>query len=170
MSQKATRNGRLIILGGCAAALLVTAGALRADLMVSDGFAKALGAAGTPAPFETATQNSALRSGQVGDEGYWLTRSEVESPAPFAKHLAIGNRITVAAREGGERVLQIVDVKAIGEPLSRATADAAPLRLLLVTCLEVDATESQKPIRFIIEGETGEAAALPTPPSAPKTL
>ena len=107
----------------------------------------------------------------MGDEGYWLTRAEVESPAPFAKRLAVGDRITISGRDGRERVLEVVDLKAIGEPLTKAVTGTAPMRLLLVTCRAVDGGErgTQAPVRFIIEGEPAEAPPV-QPSVAPKAL
>src|SRR5688500_4802203 len=43
MAWTAIRNGRLLLIGGCAAAALATGAALRADLMVSHGFNTAPG-------------------------------------------------------------------------------------------------------------------------------
>jgi hypothetical protein len=170
MLQSAAHKGRFIILAGCAAALIAGAGALRADLMVSHGFAKAFGAQGAPLPFDVVAQSGSQQ--QVGDEGYWLTRSEVESPAPFAKRLAVGDRITISGRDGRDHTLEVVDLKAIGEPLVRVAAETASPRLLLVTCRLVGATDrdAQSPVRFVIEGEAApEPPALP-PSAAPKTL
>ena len=101
--------------------------------------------------------------GAVGDEGYWLTRAEVESPTPFAKPLAIGDRITIAGRDGRERHLEVVDLKAIGGHHVRATP-AVHMRLLLVTC-RVVGEGAEAPVRFIIEAEPAEPAA-PAPAKA----
>jgi hypothetical protein len=166
MLQSAAQRGRFILFAGCAAALLVTAGALRADLLVSHGFNKAFGAYRVAPPFDAPQQAGApSQSGslQHGEEVYSLTRADVESPTPFAKNLAIGDRITISSSDGRPRVLEVVDLKAIGEPLTRIAADSAPLRLLLVTCRLVGVNDA-KPIRFVIEGE---AAVEALPPPAP---
>jgi hypothetical protein len=170
MLRNAIRNGRLLLLAGCAAAVLAGAGALRADLMVSHGFGKVLGPQNAPLPFEVAADGS-QRPAHVGDEGYWLTRAEVESPAPFAKRLAIGDRITISGRDGRERVLEVVDLKSIGEPLTKVVTGTTPMRLLLVTCRTVDGSEREThaPVRFIIEGEPAEPPPV-QPSVAPKTL
>jgi hypothetical protein len=168
MLRNAAHKGRLALALGSAAALLAAAGAMRADVMVSRGFAKALGTQKAARPLDPAMGRGQRRTGTSGDEGYWLTRAEVESPAPFAKGLSVGDRITIAGRDGRVRTLQVVDLKAIGEPVIKTIAGAAPLRLLLVTCRIIDGPEhdSQAPVRFIIEGDTAEPAALP--PTAPK--
>ena len=107
----------------------------------------------------------------MGDEGYWLTRAEVESPAPFAKRLAVGDRITISGHDGRERVLEVIDLKAIGEPLTKVVTGTTPMRLLLVTCRTVDGSEREThaPVRFIVEGEPAEAPPV-QPSVAPKTL
>jgi hypothetical protein len=171
MLRNAILNGRLLLLAGCAAAALAGAGALRADLMVSHGFVRVFGAQHAPSPFEVAAPGGPQRLAQVGDEGYWLTRAEVESPALFAKRLAVGDRITISGREGRERVLEVIDLKGIGEPLTKVLTGATPMRLLLVTCRIVDGgeREAQAPVRFIIEGEPADPPAV-QPSAAPKTL
>lgn len=167
MLRTATQKGRLVLAAGCAVAALAGAGALRADLMVSHGFGKAFGTQKAALPFET-VPSGRQRNAQVGDEGYWLTRAEVQSPAPFDKRLAIGDRITIAGRDGRERSLEVADLKAIGASLIKVATGTAPLRLLLVTCRIVDATEreSEVLVRFIIEGEAAESAAPPAPQGA----
>ena len=112
--------------------------------------------------FET-TAGKPSAQAAVGDEGYWLTRAEVESPTPFAKPLGIGDRITIAGRDGRERQLEVVDLKAIGGHHVRATP-AVHLRLLLVTC-RVIGEGAEAPVRFIIEAEPAEPAA-PAPAKA----
>ena len=169
MLRNASLNGRLLLFAGGAAAALAGAGALRADLMVGLGFGTILGAQDAPLPFEVSASGGLQQLNQVGDEGYWLTRGEVESPAPFAKGLAVGDRITIAGRDGRERVLEVIDLKAIGEPLAKAVTGPTPMRLLLVTCRAIDASEREAHVRFIIEREPTEPAPV-QPSVAPKAL
>jgi hypothetical protein len=171
MLRTAIHKGRLLVIAGCAAGTLGAAGALRADLMVSHSFSRVLGAQSAPQPFEAAVSGGIRQAAHVGDEGYWLTRAEVESPAPFAKRLAIGDRITISGQNGRERVLEVVDTRAIGGPLTNVAAGVAPLRLVLVTCRVVDGSEREAsaPVRFIVEGEPAEAPAVQPAPQA-KTL
>lgn len=167
MLRNAIQNGRLILIAGCAVAILAGGGALRADLMVGHGFGKVFGAQDAPLPFEVAG-NGPTHVAQVGDEGYWLTRSQVESPAPFAKRLAVGDRITISGRDGRQQTLEVVDLKSIGEPLTKVVTGAPPMRLLLVTCRIVDG-DGQPPVRFIVEGEPAEPPAVQLS-VAPKAL
>jgi len=169
MLRNAALKGRLVLAAGGAVAVLAAAGAWRADLMVSHGFAKAFGSQVDLEPLENQRSAKVQGATQSGDEGYWLTRAEVESPALFDKRLSVGDRITIAGRDGRERNLEVVDLRVIGESLIRTVAGAAPMRLLLVTCRIVGGESGQEakvPVRFIIEGEPSEPAA--PPPAAPK--
>ena len=161
-----TMKSRVVVLAGVAAAAAAGAAALHTDLLLSRGFGNALDASRPGLSFET-TAGKPSTQGAVGDEGYWLTRAEVESPTPFAKPLAIGDRITIAGRDGRERQLEVVDLKAIGGHHARATVAVHP-RLLLVTCRVAgeapDRTEA--PVRFIIEAEP----AAPVAPAPAKAL
>ena len=161
MAWTAIRNARLLLIAGCTAAAVVAGGALRADLIVSHGFNAAPGRGLTTA-FTGPSQVSARATSPVGDEGYWLTRAEVENPIPFAKQLAVGDRITINGRDGHQRVLEVIDLRSLGEPLTKAVTGAHPMRLLLVTCRIVDEAnrEAGAPVRFIIEGEPTETPAV----------
>jgi hypothetical protein len=166
MTRSATQKGRLTILAGCAAALVVTLGALRADLMVSHGFGKALGAQEAPLPFDTVRQSGTL---QHAGGSYSLTRAEDGALPPFAQHLAVGDRITISGSDGRERILLVIDVKPLVDPITRIAADAQPTRLLVI-CRVVGGAEqgAQQPIEFIIQGHSAEPPTLQ--PSAPKAL
>jgi len=166
MLRTATQKGRLILVVGSVVAAATGVIALRADLMVSYGFDKAIGAQKAVPPFELAAPGSRLQKVEVGDEAYWLTRAEFQSPAPLDRRLAVGDRFTITGRDGRARNLEVVGLKAMREPLLKIAAGAAPVPLLLVICRVVDASEpgSQELVRFMIEVEEPKPpAALPTP-------
>ena len=160
MLRNATSKSRTIVLAGLAIAAVAGAGALRTDLLLSRGFGKALETTRSGLSFETSATKGQAQNATSGDEGYWLTRAEVESPSPFAKPLAIGDRITIAGRDGLERRLEVVDLKAIGENPARG---GAQLRLMLVTCRVTGAPAgaSEATVRFIVEAEPAEPALPP---------
>jgi len=167
MLLSAALKGRLALAAGGIAAAALAIGALRADLFVTQGFTQALNRQGLA---NTDTRVTLRNAGaQSGDEGYWLTRSEVASPSPFDKQLAVGDRITIAGHQGRERTLEVVDIKMVGESLVPAVTGAAAPRLLMVTC-RVVATDGEQdvkaPVRFIIEAETPDPA--PRSPASPK--
>jgi hypothetical protein len=167
--RSAALKGRVALVAGGLAVLLAAAGAMRADLIVSHGFAKAFGTQAAVEPLDIQRTAKAQGLTQVGDEGYWLTRSEVESPAPFDKGLAVGDRIHITGRDGRERNLEVVDLRVIGEPIVRTVEGTAPVRLLLVTCHIVNASgdrDDKTPVRFIIEGDTEPAPARTAVPKA----
>jgi len=167
MASNATWRGRLIAMTGCATAIVVAAvGVLRSDVLLNRGFGYALQTARPGLSFDGSTTKAQDRASAVGDEGYWLTRSEVESPAPFAKPLAVGDRITIAGHDGRERQLQVVDLRAVGGNAARP-ARSGGMRLLLVTCRVTGEAgdRADAPVRFIIEAEP-VARALPAPAKA----
>src|SRR5262245_55595493 len=99
MPQSAMQKGRLIVLAGCAAALVVTVCALRADLMVSHGFSKAFGTQGAPQSFDVTALSGTLE--HSGDH-YSLTRAEDGLLPHLAKRISVGDRITISGRDGRE--------------------------------------------------------------------
>ena len=157
---------RAIVAAGFALAVATGVGVLRSDLLLNRGFGNALEASRPGLSFDTAATKAPAQGVTVGDEGYWLTRAEVESPTPFAKPLAVGDRITIAGRDGRERQLEVVDLKAVGGNAARALRSGA-MRLLLVTCRVTGegADRADAPVRFIIEAEPA-APALPAPAKA----
>ena len=106
---------------------------------------------------------------EVGDEGYWLTRSTPEGQAPFDRHLAVGNRITVSGGHGHTRTLEVVELASTGTPLLKVAEVTAPVRLVRVTARVVGATEAGhgELVRFYVEVENKpKTAPLPTAPQA----
>jgi hypothetical protein len=167
MASNATLKSRAIVMTGVAVAVAAGAGVLRSDLLLNRGFGHALEASRPSLSFDTAATKAPAQGATVGDEGYWLTRAEVESPTPFAKALTVGDRITIASREGRERQLEVVDLKAVGGNAAR-TLRTGGMRLLLVTCRVTGegADQAAAPVRFIIEAET----ATPLRPAPAKAL
>ena len=160
MSVTATTKNRVIMLAGIAAAVTAGVAVLRTDLLLSRGFDHALDLSRPGLSFESTAANQAQRTTGAGDEGYWLTRAEVESPTPFAKTLAVGDRITIAGRDGRERQLEVVDLKAVGGNPTRGLR-AESMRLLLVTCRVTGDGASDAPVRFVIEAEPAPARPAP---------
>ena len=167
MASNVTLKSRVIVMTGVAVAVAMGAGVLRSDLLLNRGFGHALDASRPGLSFDTVATKAPAQGATVGDEGYWLTRAEVESPAPFAKPLAVGDRITIAGRDGRERQLEVVDLKAVGGNAARALRTGG-MRLLLVTCRVTGegADRADAPVRFIIEAEPAVPAALPAPAKA----
>ncbi|HJU31462.1 MAG TPA: hypothetical protein VJ740_08410 [Hyphomicrobiaceae bacterium] len=165
MASKATSKGRMFAAAGLVVAVTAGAGVLRSDLLLNRGFGQALEASRPALSFDTSTADSRPQGATVGDEGFWLTRAEVESPTPFAKPLAVGDRITISGREGRERQLEVVDLRTVGGNARGAGGTA--LRLLLVTCrVSGDgADQANAPVRFIVEAEPS-APVRPAPAKA----
>jgi hypothetical protein len=155
---------RLLLVVGSAAIGAAGAIALRADLVVGYGFGTALEAQQAALPFELAP--GPLAQAEVGDEGYWLTRTSIESHAAFNKGLAVGDRITITGRNGRARTLEIVDLKKfIGAPLLKIATDNAPIGLVRVTARVVGPGKigQEGLVRFFIEVEDAKPATAPEP-------
>lgn len=156
-------RGNLVLAAALAAA--TTSGFLLArQPSMSQGFAKALDTSRAELSFNPPPSGH----NRAGDEGYWLTRAEMQSPALFEKPVAIGDRITISGTDGLERKLEVVDVKAIGagERLGKGT----PSGLVLVTCRTQDGAQSEALVRFIVEGQPQAPAKPEKTASAPKAL
>jgi hypothetical protein len=166
MMAKATVKSRVIVVTAAAVAMAAGAAVLHTDELLSRGFGNALDAPRPGLSFDSVATTQPAQAA-AGDEGYWLTRAEVESPTPFAKPLAVGDRITIAAREGRERQLEVVDLKVIGANSARAARSTHAL--LLVTCRVTGeaADRAEAPVRFIIEAKP---PAEPAPPAPAKAL
>ncbi|KAB2910875.1 MAG: hypothetical protein F9K29_23900 [Hyphomicrobiaceae bacterium] len=167
MLRCATSKSRLIALGGLAAAIAAGAASLwQTDLLLSRGFGKALQSASPALSFAPTAVSEWAKGPVAGDEGYWLTRAELQSPTAFPKPLAVGDRITISGGDGRQRQLQVADLKAIGGTMAvrNGSAGAHP-RLMLVTC-NVVGDEAKRtddgPVRFIVEVEPVEAVPAPT--------
>ncbi|HWB45079.1 MAG TPA: hypothetical protein VG900_06515 [Hyphomicrobiaceae bacterium] len=150
MLHRATLRSRTLVL---IAGLLVgaaTAALVRTDLQISRGFEQALQNRQPGLSFETAVTGS-RNSSIAGDEGFWLTHADADSPTPFAKPLATGDRITIAGKDGRAISLEVTDIKAIASGIVR-TGTNQP-RLLLVTCRVAGTADAAAlhPVRFIVE-------------------
>lgn len=167
MVSRATLKSRLTVLAGIVIAAAAGAALARTDLLLSRGFGNALDAQRPGLSFEMVTTKEQPRGAAAGDEGYWLTRAEVESPTPFGKPLTVGDRITISGHDGAERQLEVVDLKAIGGSSARTGQMAHP-RLLLVTCRVAGDTagQAEASVRFIIEAEP----SIPATPAPAKAL
>ena len=142
MLHKAFRKAHAVVLAGAAVVAVVAgAGALHSDRLLSRGFGKAFQNAAPALSFDATERTGQTQGLASGDEGYWLTRAEVESSSPFAKPFAVGDHITISGRDGHERGLEVMDLKSIG----------GQLRLMLVTCRVTDTGGKGATVRFIIE-------------------
>lgn len=154
MLRDATFKARAIAVAGFTAVAAVGVALWHTDLLVARGFGKALEGARPTLSFQP-TAKSGQKQAVAGDEGYWLTRAEVESPTPFAKPLALGDRITISGRDGRAHQLEIVDLRAVGTTIPVAAGSHAQPRLLIVTCRSVGeaGNQLQGQVRFIVEAD-----------------
>ena len=165
MLRDATFKARAIAVAGFTAVAVVGVALWQTDLLVARGFGKALEGARPTLSFQPTAKGGQTQA-VAGDEGYWLTRAEVESPTPFAKPLSLGDRITIAGGDGRTQQLEIVDLKAVAGTLPVATAGQALPRLLIVTCRSFGESGPQGQVRFIVEADAVDPGTV----ARPKTL
>ena len=162
MLHTATSKARVIALAGFAALAAVGAALWQTDLLVARGFGKALEGVKPTLSFQPPTKGN-QKQAVAGDEGYWLTRADVESPTPFAKPLALGDRITISGGDGRAHELEIVDLKAVGTTLPVSAAGHTLPRLLIVTCRSVGEAGPQGQVRFIVEADAIDPGTVARP-------
>lgn len=154
MPVSAGTKGRLLVAASLALAVGSGAVLLRTQSQIGQGFEKALNTPRGELSFGSTAHPVDTRP---GDEGYWLTRAEVQGPMALAKPMVVGDRITITGSDGRERKLEVTDVKAIG-----VAGKASPVSLLLVTCRVTEGgAQDSAPVRFIVEGEMPKAPAAP---------
>lgn len=157
MFHNATLKIRSFVLTGLVAAV-ASVGLWQTDLLVTRGFGKALEGAKPTLTF--AHESTQTGANIAGDEGYWLTRADVESQAPFGKPVALGDRISIAGRDGRARHLEVIDLKTIGT--APVKTGAAETRLLAVTLRPLGEANGQGVVRFIVEDQgVGPERAAP---------
>ena len=93
-----------------------------------------------------------------------LHLSRLPAVASAAPALAVGDRITLAAREGGVVNYEVIEVRALpgaiaGAALQMSPADPAS-RLMLVTAVSSDTTKART-VRFIVDADAPAESALP---------
>jgi hypothetical protein len=131
-------------------ACAVTAGiVLSSDALLDRGFGQALALSRAGLSFAVTHGERVASVPTTGDEGFWLTQAEFQSAAPFAKALAVGDRITIAGGDGRERRLEVINLRTVGGTASGTLHS----RLLLVSCRVTGqaAEPNETTVRFLIE-------------------
>ena len=155
MARPSFRQNSLPVAGLSLAAVGLVAAAYGlggSDAVVEHGFARALASLAGPATQATqslgadllTTSGEQLRISRVAHDG------ARDAGKPFAKPVAIGDRITIASG-GHERKLHVVKVDQLDSSIVPASS-ANPAPLLLVTCSD-DSNPKARPVRFLIEAD-----------------
>ncbi|MCB1510939.1 MAG: hypothetical protein KDJ36_08540 [Hyphomicrobiaceae bacterium] len=69
-----------------------------------------------------------------------------------AGRITVGDRITIAGRDGAKRIYAVSLIKEIEVPITKVTETDPPARLLLVVARDV-ARPASRPLRFIVEAD-----------------
>jgi len=139
-------NLPVLALGIVAAGVGIAAMTLgSSETVVERGFARALSSrAEVPASIQIAAPAVA------GSEQFWLSHVVHDAGAPFAKPVAVGDRVTITSG-GRERVLYVMTVDKLDRQIVPISSER-PTRLLLVTCRD-QANPESRPVRFLIEAD-----------------
>jgi hypothetical protein len=158
---------RIVLVVGSVALGAAGALALRADLLVGYRLGRALDAQKAATPFALSARTDRVDRAEVGDEGYWLNRTAFEGQAPFGRHLAVGDRITISGGDGRPRTLEVVEIAPLGAPLLKVAENSTPVRLMRVAARVVSGTEAgrEEVVRFYVEVD--KPKPLPSSAQAP---
>ncbi|MGH6815514.1 MAG: hypothetical protein ACREC6_07410 [Hyphomicrobiaceae bacterium] len=125
---------------GAVSALAVVLSA--SETVLRRGFAAALAeSASAPAGKQRSAGNGYLR----------LSRDDTSLPLGWPSPVAVGDRLTIAARDGRRHELEVVEIAEIGATVTRVEQAGEP-RLLMVVCKVLDAPEARS-VRFIVEAD-----------------
>ena len=146
---------------GLFAAAVVVALAVKPDGMVEASFDRAL-TGRLDAPHASALASTGLARARtgigpevgplVGDERFWLTRADHQSPLAPRKLLAVGDRISIQSAIG-VRAIEIVDVTTLA-PALMPVGFAQPGHDLLVITGKAANTPDAALVRFIVDATT----------------
>lgn len=145
-------------LAGIAAVVGAAWVALGDDALIRRSVASAA-AQNTPPALDEATPTGQ----RSGDEGYWLSRADAETPAPFPKMVTVGDHITIGGTDGARRDLIVEEVRTLQPGITTLTADQDGPTLLVVTARVVGSEPAQN-VRFLIDQAAPAPAAAPAAP------
>ena len=146
----ATRLASLLLTAAAGAAGAIALMPGSSDAMLSRSFESAL-ARRAEVQSVAVVRSPAIPAG----DHLWLSRAESSAPFGLGKPVATGDRISIATADGPERVLEVIDVHAIGSGGTRAEASGSS-RFELVTA-KVVGDAAGRLIRFIVEGDDADA-------------
>jgi hypothetical protein len=159
MMSSLTATGRAATALGVAAAGAAGAFALmlwQSDTLLKQSYEAALAV-------RTSAQAPPEQAPAATGAGLWLSRLDAEQPSGAIDALAAGDRITITGADGRRRELEVIGVHEVAAGVTRAEA-RGERRLELVTARVVGEPVSRV-VRFLVEGEEAEAGAAGAKPN-----
>src|SRR5262245_32215374 len=101
--------------------------------------------------FAEVRSSSPVSARPSGSGELLLSRHEDEPPLGWSQPVAAGDRMTITARDGRTRTLEVVEVSEVTAKATRVERAGEP-RFLMVICKVVGAPDA-RPIRFVVEAE-----------------
>jgi hypothetical protein len=140
---------------------LITIALSQPEAVLDWSFEAGLAAASRPGERVAATPRNLADSPH-----FWLSKSEPNQALGSAQPVRLGDRITIASREGEHNVLEVIDIRNLDDDITHAEAAATP-RLVMVSCKTLGA-DGDRVVRFIVEAGEPEPATPLT--HSPRTL
>ena len=138
------------------------------DALLGREFGHALAGARSAFAFPPGGEPGQAQRVVAGDEGYWLTHAEVVAPTRLTKPLALGDHITIASRDGDQRLLEVVALRLLEASPGAQAGTGEHGRLMLVTCRTMSAGGASAMssggaglVRFIVAAEPVDASHAP---------
>lgn len=148
------RVSSLACLVSAAALGWVALGGLGGDGLVERSVADAM----DHAEVQGASANTPVRSFDPAH----IRLSSLPSGHAFGNPVAVGDRITLAQRDGGTATYEVVEVRPLSAQALGAEAHSGP-NLMLVTATTGAGRVPAQTIRFIFDGEAKSVPAVPKP-------
>lgn len=106
------------------------------------------------------------RTPEPGSEEYWLSAMPFDGGAPVSKTIVAGDRIAMKLA-GVDRQFEVSSVSEFKPQTTEIDTRDTSVRLVLVTARDAG-DERARPIRFVMELDTGDVVGKPAAPA--KTL
>lgn len=160
MLQQSRSTTPALVALGCALSGLAALALASTDRLIGQGVPAGLAAA------------SEMRGSWpiAGSEAFWLSShapsTREASPAGLTRPVSLGDKVTIASAHGAERVLQVVDMRAVRGPLLEARETVPSPGFVLVTLRDLASGAAGATVRLLIEADDRH----PPTPSQEKVL
>lgn len=116
----------------------------------AEGVGRIAGQAERMAALARSIQHASVEETGTSVDPVTLNMAGAPSPLGLPENVTIGTRITISNAAEASRTLVVTGMREIGPHLLPASAEHAPLRLVLVTA-RIENSPTAAPVRFVIE-------------------